>query len=113
MFSDGEIKGANFGMMRSWISVHIRVKPSRRVGNYVNYGDRLLGDLNASNVTRLDDTLIQHWSDTSIQLKFPPGYKQDKMSTINREAKRRSWDPPLESDLEVGYQIGESEWIYP
>jgi hypothetical protein len=117
MYSDGEIKGANFGSTRGQIAIHIRVKPSRRAWSYESLGDMLIGNLRMSNFQNLDDKFIQQWSDTSIQLKFPTGYKDFIVSIISQRAESRALKSPAESDLEVGFQImgqyGQSEWFYP
>ena len=117
MFNDGEIKGANFGATRGSITLHVRVRPPKRSGVYEQIADQLLGGLRPSNYPNLDDKSIQKWSDTTIQLKFPTGYKDFMVSLVNQKAESRGLAPPVESGLEVGYQItgqnGISDWFYP
>ncbi len=117
MFRDGEIRGVNFGNARGQISIHLRVRPSKRSGPYEQLGDMLIGNLRASNFQNLDDKFIQQWSDTSIQLVFPSGYKDFVISNITQKAESRALKPPAEEDVEVGFQImgqnGQSDWFYP
>jgi hypothetical protein len=120
-FTDGQINGKNFGAMPRFVYMRIRVKSAAREGR--NYGpegwagDNLFGGLRGTNEFNLSSDIVKEWSDTAITLKFPTGYWQTLLDEIKTKAKERQLDIPQQSDLEVGYQLRNSDgdqtgWFY-
>ncbi|MCU1300080.1 MAG: hypothetical protein JWQ87_364 [Candidatus Sulfotelmatobacter sp.] len=109
IFTDGEVKGKNFGAQAGMLQLHVRVKPSAQRGDYASDGrigpDNLQGNLRGVNYIDLPIDIIQRWSDTAITLKFPSDYWQNAIRNIESRAQSRGVIPPQQSDLEVGYQI--------
>jgi hypothetical protein len=109
IFTDGQIKGKNFGTSPSELYLHVRVKPSAQRGDYGSEGrvgpNNLLGNVRGVNEPLIEPGIIQKWSDTAITLKFPSGYWQDLLNRIITKAQERNVAPPQQSDLEVGYHV--------
>jgi hypothetical protein len=108
-FHDGEIRGRSFGSSAGFVFLHLRIKPAAQNGPYAQYAEKLLGGLNATNYYPLRDDIVQNWSDTSIQLRFPKGYWQELLSAASNVAHTRNIPPPQKSDIQACYQVSLSD----
>jgi hypothetical protein len=114
IFSDGgTITGRDLGNTRRELIMRFRVKPSAMTGNYGPDGlvgpDLLLGNNRALNEIHLDVPIIQKWTDTSIDLRFPAGYWQKYMDQITSKAQSRNVLPPNHDDIEIQYRVSEPD----
>lgn len=100
--SGGEIKGTRFGFIRGSIYLHPRIKPSRTTTGTRN-PDQLIAATPSLNDVPLDDSFIQSWGDTSIQLKMPDNF--GFLKEICEFAKTHGTPTPNTSDVEIGFQV--------
>jgi hypothetical protein len=97
-------QGKNFGEKEKGVCVHGRLKQTARTGFYEMNPETLIGGNNMTNCLTLSG-VVQKWNDTAIQLNFADDYWRTFMAQINYRAKGIGTDPPLQSQIEVCYQV--------
>lgn len=109
IFHKGEIVGKNFGDRQGYLYIHFHIKDAVQRGIYADGGlfgpDHLLGGLDRSNNIQLSPDQIASWSDTSIKLNLPEGFWNGELEELRSHIRQYGYEPPLASDIEVGYRV--------
>jgi hypothetical protein len=104
-FQSGEVTGKNFGTTPGTVYLHPRVKRSAQHGTYAVNTENLLAGMTRMNYVRLDESMVQDWSDTTIQLRFPAEYWKMLLRQITDTARNRGVEPLSQSDIDICYQV--------